>query len=137
MRWRTFTLYKLTTERDTRTGQHIETYKPNDRIDVMTSTKMYTAIENDVLYRKFESTGVTRYGKFNKVDSYIIELDNMQYKITGINYDGRYVQLTLEETSLVLDKHNYDLFFSGVFDGTVDMYFDGLFTFSGVGDNLG
>ena len=101
MRWKTYTLYKLTTERDPQTGQHLETYKPNDLIDVMTSTKTYVTIENDVLYRKFASTGVTKYRELNKGDSYIIELDNEQYRITGVNYAGRYVQLMLEESILV------------------------------------
>lgn len=97
MKFEDYKLYKNNTTQSPITGQLTDKWVYVDTIGVMTSTKLYSTVENDIVYRKYEPTGITRYKNFIPYITYKIENEIHSYDVTSLNTNGKYSQLLLKE----------------------------------------
>lgn len=100
MRFELYKLYQYVKTYHPITGQPKEDWEYIQDIQIMTSTKLYTTTTGDVVYRKYEPTGITTYKSFEHDGTYKLENISKAYEVASFNIDGRYAQLLLKEVVL-------------------------------------
>lgn len=116
MRWQDAKLYRALSKQNS-IGQFKKVYVEFKNLEIVTNEKLFTTVINDVMYRKFEVTAITKFKDFNIQDEYIIEIASHKYGVTSFNTSGRYTQLLLQESSAILERQSHDI----VLDGTLEM----------------
>lgn len=126
MKWKDAKLYKALSKQDS-VGQIKKVYAYIGPIEIVLSSKISTTVVNDVLYRKFVTNAISKYKEFETNEDYMLEHDGRQYKVDGLNNNGRYSQLILKDGVFELLKNTIEVTFDGdyVFDGTVPGIKDG------------
>ena len=95
MKWSKYKLYKEVTTKNA-IGQTITKWEYIDSIDVVSSNNLYTTVTNDVVYRKFSPSGITKHNAFEKEATYKISNLEHEYEIESFS-EGRYTSLLLKE----------------------------------------
>jgi len=97
MKWKTYILRQLVRTQNS-IGQWVTDWEDIQDIDVMISNNLYTTVANDIVYRVYAPSAVTKFKQFDKSATYrISSIDGTDYDITSVNIDGRYTQLLLKE----------------------------------------
>lgn len=99
MKWATYTLQQLTRTQNT-IGQWIEAYTDVCSVDLVISNNLYTNVTNDIIYRLYAPTAITKYKEFAKDGVYRVKTDTSTYDVKSVNNTGRYTQLILAEVAL-------------------------------------
>lgn len=96
MKWSTYSLEQKVIVQNA-IGQCKESWERVDDVRVAISSKLYTTVTNDAVYRKYEPTGITTYKKLEIDASYRIVSEEHTYLVTSFNIDSRFTQLLLKE----------------------------------------
>lgn len=96
MKWQTYTLKQLVRVQNS-IGQWVDSWEGIQDIDVMISNNLYTTVVNDIVYRVYAPSAISKFKAFEKSSTYRISNDNNDYDVTSINAEGRYSQLLLKE----------------------------------------
>ena len=94
--WQTYKLYQKV-ETQNSIGQYVSDWEYIQEIEVIVSNKLYTQVVNDVLYRKYSPTGISKYKAFEFQGTYKITNAEHEYEVESFNCGGRYTQLLLKD----------------------------------------
>lgn len=94
--WTTYKLYQEVNQQNA-IGQFVPSWEYIADIDVIVSTKLYTQVVNDVIYRKYSPAGISKYKEFEFEGTYKMTNAEHEYEIESFNCGGRYTQLLLKE----------------------------------------
>lgn len=99
MKWNQYTLSQLVRTQGS-LGQWKESWEEIQSIDVVVSSKLYSTVTNDVVYRVYADTAITKFKAFEDNATYKIANDDNEYEITSVNANGRYSQLLLQKVGV-------------------------------------
>ncbi len=99
MKWTQYILYQLVKTQG-KLNQWLESWEEIQTIDVVVSSKLYSNVTNDIVYRIYADTAITKFKAFENDATYKIANLDSEYEISSINKNGRYTQLILKKVVL-------------------------------------
>lgn len=99
MKWTQYILYQLVKTQG-KLNQWLESWEEIQTIDVVVSSKLYSNVTNDIVYRIYADTAITKFKAFENDATYKIANTDNEYEITSINTKGRYTQLLLQKVDV-------------------------------------
>lgn len=99
MNWIQYTLYQLVRTQG-KLNQWIESWEEIQPIEVVVSSKLYSNVTNDIVYRIYADTAITTFKAFEDFATYKIADADGEYEVTSVNKNGRYTQLLLKKAGV-------------------------------------
>lgn len=78
-------------------GQFKESWEDIETIEVVINNKLYSNVTNDLVYRAYAPSAITKFKEFEKEATYRLLGDTYCYEVTSFNNGGRFTQLLLQE----------------------------------------
>lgn len=100
MQFKLYTLYQLVKTQG-KLNQWIESWEEIQPIEVVVSSNLYSNVTNDIVYRIYADTAITKFKTFEDGATYKIADADNEYEITSINTSGRYTQLLLKKVGVI------------------------------------
>lgn len=99
MVWETCKLYQEVKTQNAY-KQWITSWEEIEAIEIVLSNNLYTNVTNDIVYRIYAPTAITKFKAFEDNAKYKVANSDSEYEVSSFNKDGRYAQLILKKVVL-------------------------------------